>query len=69
MKKKLLSVLLSTAMVAGLFAAVPLTASAEGDVEGIYMQNALTCRSGCAPLPMHKHVRTEECCYTFYPCL
>ena len=35
MKKKLLSVLLSTAMVAGLFAAVPLTASAEGDVEEI----------------------------------
>ena len=35
MKKKLLSVLLSTAMVAGMFAAVPMTASAEGDVEEI----------------------------------
>ena len=35
MKKKLLSVLLSTAMVAGMFAAVPMTASAEGEVEEI----------------------------------
>lgn len=35
MKKKLLSVLLSTAMVAGMFSAVPMTASAEGDVQEI----------------------------------